>query len=356
MGYVAVFVSGSTWCQMENADPTRERVLLSHGGGGVAMRRLVEEIIVARLGNPTLNALGDSAVLDAPGRRIAFTTDSFIVKPIFFRGGDIGSLAVYGTVNDLSVQGARPLWLSLSLVIEEGFAIGDLERVLDSVKQAADRSKVSVVTGDTKVVERGAGDGIYINTSGIGEMIAGAELSFSRIRPGDKVLINGPIGDHGIAVVSQREGLEFETPVESDAAPLCDLTRAILEAGDSVRCMRDPTRGGVAAVVNEMASASKCGILLHEDCIPVREAVRSACDMLGFDPLSVANEGKVVVVCAADAADGILDRMKREDSGAGSAVIGEVVEEHPGKVSLATSAGGRRVVQVPYGEQLPRIC
>ena len=333
-----------------------DRILMSHGGGGVAMKQLIADLIIGKLGNPILNRLTDSAVLQLDGNRICFTTDSFIVKPLFFRGGDIGSLAVYGTVNDLAVQGAEPRYISLSLIIEEGFALEALERILDSIHAASGRAGVEVVTGDTKVVERGAADGIYINTTGIGELIRDEPLSFERMESGDCVIINGTIGDHGIAVISQREGLEFETPIESDAAPLNRLIGKILRTDARVRCMRDPTRGGVAAVLNEMAEASGKGILLHEERIPVRPAVTSACEMLGFDVLSVANEGKVLLIAHRDDAERIIELMREDELGKDAAIIGEVVPEHPRKVSLLTRAGGRRIVQVPYGEQLPRIC
>ncbi|NOZ20757.1 MAG: hydrogenase expression/formation protein HypE [Planctomycetes bacterium] len=332
-----------------------DRILLSHGGGGVMMKKLIEDLIVAKLGNPILDRLGDSAVVEV-GERIAFTTDSFIVKPIFFRGGDIGALAVFGTVNDLAVQGATPQHISLSLIIEEGFAVSDLERILDSIRSASGRAGVSVVTGDTKVVERGAADGIFINTSGIGTIPPGVSLSPKNIRTGDKVIVSGFIGDHGIAVLSEREGLEFETPVESDAAPVAEITSAALAASTAVRCMRDPTRGGVAATVNEMAQAANLGIRLFERGIPVHESVRAACDMLGFDPLSVANEGKVVIVCASSDAAPVLEAIRGTGLGRNASAIGEVIAEHPGKVSMQTAAGGIRMVDIPYGEQLPRIC
>ncbi|MEW6356437.1 MAG: hydrogenase expression/formation protein HypE [Planctomycetota bacterium] len=332
-----------------------DRILLSHGGGGVMMKKLIDDLIVAKLGNPILNQLGDSAVLEVGGR-IAFTTDSFIVKPIFFRGGDIGSLAVFGTVNDLAVQGATPRHISLGLIIEEGFAVSDLERILDSIRSAADRAGVNVVTGDTKVVERGAADGIFINTSGIGTVPAGVNLSLKNIQVGDKVIVSGFIGDHGIAVLSEREGLEFKTPVASDAAPISEVTSAALEASGGIRCMRDPTRSGVAATVNEMAHAANVGIRLFEENIPVRESVRAVCDMLGFDPLSVANEGKVVIVCGAEDAEAVLHAIRRTDLGRDAALVGEAIAQHPGKVSMQTAAGGIRMVDIPYGEQLPRIC
>jgi len=332
-----------------------DKILLSHGGGGVMMKKLIDELIVAKLGNPILAQLGDSAVLELGGR-IAFTSDSFIVKPIFFRGGDIGSLAVCGTANDLAVQGAAPRHISLSLIIEEGFALSDLERVLDSVRAASERAGVSVVTGDTKVVERGAADGLFINTAGVGSIPEGRNLSVANVQLGDKIIISGYIGDHGIAVLSEREGLEFQTPVESDAAPVVEVTTAALETSSEIRCMRDPTRGGVSSAVNEMAEASGVGIRLFEEQIPVRESVRAACDMLGFDPLSVANEGKVVIVCGAADAEAVLAAVRKTELGRDASIAGEAVADHTGKVSMHTAAGGIRMVDVPYGEQLPRIC
>lgn len=335
----------------------KERILLAHGGGGEMMRELIEEVVLRKLGNPTLNRLEDAALLSCPGSRLAFTTDAFVVKPLFFRGGDIGRLAVCGTVNDLAAMGARPVALSLSMIIEEGLPLADLERVLESVAASAKEAGVDVVTGDTKVVERGAADGLYLVTSGIGTVPEGVVLSPINVRPDDAVLVTGPLGDHGIAIVSERNGLEFETPVESDVAPLADLSAHALALGpDLIHCMRDPTRGGTAAVLNEIASAAGVGIEIEEDALPVRPAVAGACDMLGFDPLYVPNEGRLVIFCAGDAADSLVRHLRRRPLAAEAVRIGTVRRESPGRVVLRTRIGGSRIVAMPYGEQLPRIC
>ena len=334
-----------------------ERVLLAHGGGGTLTKQLITEMVVTRFGNPVLAPLSDSAVVELPPGRVAFTTDSYVVKPLRFRGGDIGRLAVCGTVNDLAMAGARPLYLSMGLILEEGLPFADLETILDSAKSAALAAGVTVVCGDTKVVERGAADGCFINTSGIGVIREGVELGAERIRPGDAVLINGPIGDHGVAILSEREGLAFASPVESDAAPLGDLVAAILDAGGKrVRVLRDPTRGGVGMVVCEVAEAAGRDIELAEARLPVRPEVHGACELLGLDPLYVANEGKVVVVCAQDAAAEVLAAMREHPQGAAAVAIGHVGDGTRGRVTLVTAIGGRRVVEPPYGEQLPRIC
>jgi hydrogenase expression/formation protein HypE len=292
--------------------------------------------------------------------RVAFTTDSFVVTPIFFPGGDIGSLAVNGTVNDLAMGGAKPLYLSAAFILEEGLAATDLERVVDSMAAAAQNAGVQLVTGDTKVVNRGKGDKVFITTTGIGIVDRGTRMSADRARPGDKILLSGYIGDHGITILSQRENLEFESALESDCAALNGLVDAMLDAAagdvDGFRVMRDPTRGGVATVLNEIAGRSRVGMILRESAIPVRDAVRGACEMLGLDPLYVANEGKLVAVVASEIADRVLAAMKNHPLGAESCVIGEVVEQHAGMVLMKTGVGGTRVVDVLFGEQLPRIC
>jgi hydrogenase expression/formation protein HypE len=292
--------------------------------------------------------------------RVAFTTDSFVVTPIFFPGGDIGSLAVNGTVNDLAMGGAKPLYLSAAFILEEGLAATDLERVVDSMAAAAQSAGVQLVTGDTKVVNRGKGDKVFITTTGIGLVDRGTRMSADRARPGDQILLSGYIGDHGITILSQRENLEFESALESDCAALNGLVDAMLgaAAGDvnGFRVMRDPTRGGVATVLNEIAGRSRVGMMLRESVIPVRDAVRGACEMLGLDPLYVANEGKLVAVVAPEIADRVLAAMKNHPLGAESCVIGEVVEQHAGMVLMKTGVGGTRVVDVLFGEQLPRIC
>lgn len=339
-------------------DHTQDTILLAHGGGGVLMRELVEGVIVETLGKPDSDALEDSAVMPwESDARLALTTDSYVVKPLFFRGGDIGRLAVAGTVNDLAMVGAKPRWLTLSLVIEEGFSIASLRRVLESARRTAEEAPVRIVTGDTKVVERGSADGLFLNTAGVGAVRNDLRISAANARPGDAVLLSGTIADHGIAVLSEREGLEFGTPVTSDVAPLAGLVGAMLDAAPAgVRSLRDPTRGGVSSALNEIASASNVGLVLQEDCIPVQPSVRAACDMLGLDPLAVANEGKLIAVVSTDVVEAVLDAMRAHPLGKDVAIAGEVTAKSPGTVVLDTLAGGLRVVDVPYGEQLPRIC
>ena len=334
-----------------------DRVLLAHGGGGSLTKQLIRDLVVARFGNPALAPLSDSALVDLPPGRVAFTTDSYVVKPLRFRGGDIGRLAVCGTVNDLAMAGARPLYLSMGLILEEGLPFDDLAAILDSAKAAADEAGVIVVCGDTKVVERGAADGLFINTSGIGVVREGVNIAMELARPGDAVLVNGTIGDHGVAIMSAREGLSFDTPVSSDVAPLASLVAAILEAGgEAVHALRDPTRGGLGMVVCEVAEACRRDIELDEAKIPIRPEVQGACDLLGLDPLYVANEGKVVAFCAGDVAPKVLAAMRAHPYGRSAAIIGRVLEGAKGRVTLRTIIGGRRVVDPPYGEQLPRIC
>jgi hydrogenase expression/formation protein HypE len=333
------------------------RVLLAHGGGGSLTKQLIRDMVVARFANPALAPLSDSALLDLPPGRVAFTTDGYVVKPLRFRGGDIGRLAISGTVNDLAMAGARPLHISMGLILEEGLPLDDLAAILDSAKATADEAGVCVACGDTKVVECGAADGLFLNTSGIGVIPEGVEIAMERAQPGDAVLLNGSIGDHGVAIMSERQGLSFDTPVSSDVAPLAGLVAAVLEAGgDAVHSLRDPTRGGLGMVVCEVAEACGRDIELDEAAIPVRPEVRGACDLLGLDPLYVANEGKVVVACAAAAAPKVLAAMRAHPLGRSAALIGRVLEGTKGRVSLRTLIGGRRVVDPPYGEQLPRIC
>ena len=334
----------------------KDRILLGHGSGGRLSAELLASVFLPALGNETLNRLDDQAQVECAGARLAFTTDSFVVKPLFFRGGDIGSLAVHGTINDLAVGGARPLFLSAGFIIEEGFAIEDLRRIVASMARAARAAGVSVVTGDTKVVERGGADGLFINTSGIGVVSEGIDLSAAHAKPGDVILLSGPVGDHGIAIMAEREGLEFDCPLASDSAALHELTAAMLAASARIRCMRDPTRGGLSSTLNEIAAQSGAGIRIREDAIPVREAVRGACEMLGLDPLYVANEGKLVAVVPPDAADAVLAAMRADPLGGEAAAIGEVTVEHPGTVVLETCFGTTRVVDMLSGDQLPRIC
>ena len=332
-----------------------DRILLAHGSGGKLSHDLVEGNFVPLFDNAILRKLDDSAVFELSGR-LAFTTDSYVVSPIFFPGGDIGRLAVCGTVNDLAMNGAVPKYLSISLIIEEGLSMSDLQRVVVSIKDAAVEAEVQIVAGDTKVVNKGSADKLFINTAGIGIIAPGVDISGSNARHGDKVVLSGPIGDHGIAVISQREGLQFSSPVESDCAPLNKLVAEMLDIGAEVNCLRDPTRGGLASTLNELASSSWVGIRIEEDSIPVRESVQAACELLGFDPLYVANEGKLVAVVGADSAQKLLDIMRRNRYGAEAAIVGEVVSEHPGRVVMKTKMGASRIVDMLVGELLPRIC
>jgi hydrogenase expression/formation protein HypE len=332
-------------------------VTLAHGGGGRLSQMLIERMFVTAFANPALATLHDGAILELNGARLAFSTDSFTVSPLFFPGGDIGSLAVHGTVNDLAMCGARPLALSASFILEEGLPMEDLWRIVLSMQRAAAEVGVPIVTGDTKVVERGKGDGLFINTSGLGIIPPGVHIAPQRATPGDVILINGAIAEHGIAVMSRREGLAFETELVSDSAPLVDLVMRVLEVGgDHVHVLRDPTRGGIASALNEIAAKARVGIRLDEERIPVGDAVRGACEILGFDPLYVANEGKCIVIVAPEIADRVLETMRAHPQGAQATRIGEVVGEHPGKVFMRSRIGGLRVVDMLSGEQLPRIC
>jgi len=317
---------------------------------------LLRDVILPRIRNPVLDSLDDGAYVQAPAADLVLTTDAYVVSPLFFPGGDIGRLAVCGTVNDLAMQGARPLWLTLSLIIEEGFALSDLERVMDSVGRTAAEAGVLIAAGDTKVVERGAGNGLFVCTSGVGVRREGVDTSVSNARPGDVVIINGPVGDHGVAVMSVREGLGFETEVTSDAAPLHDLVASVLDVCPEVHCLRDPTRGGVTAALCDIAEASGVGIRISEEAIPVRDAVRGACDLLGLDPLNAANEGKAVVIAPASCADRVLEVMRCHPLGREAARIGRVTEGPCGRVLLETRIGGERLLLPPAGEELPRIC
>ena len=339
-----------------------DRILLGHGSGGMLTAQLIQNIFVPGFGNDVLAALEDQATLSldgkhngAKGQRIAFTTDSFVVRPLFFPGGDIGKLAVHGTVNDLAVGGATPLFLSAAFILEEGLPLADLQRIVASMRQACDEAGVAMVTGDTKVVDRGKGDQIFITTSGIGVVPEGRSLSIRNAKPGDKIIVSGTIGDHGIAIMSVREGIEFETVLESDCASLNDLTRVMLEATPSIRCMR-PTRGGVSSATNELADASRVGVRLYESALPLRPEVKAACEMLGLDPLYVANEGKLIAVVPADECEKLLAVMRGHPLGRNATVIGEVVDDHVGMVVMRSLVGGERVVTLLAGEQLPRIC
>ncbi len=332
-----------------------DKILLAHGSGGRLSHELVKNSFLSRLGNPWLDKLDDSAVLELSGQ-IAFTTDSYVVSPIFFPGGDIGRLAVCGTVNDLAMSGARPVYLSLSLVIEEGLPVADLDKIVDSIQKTAGEAGVKVVTGDTKVVPRGAADKLFINTAGIGVIPPGVNISGSNARPGDVIILSGAIGDHGMAIMSQREGLKFSSPLLSDCAPLNSLVAGMLTAGHHIHCLRDPTRGGLATTLNELASQSGVGIVVEEEKMPVRPAVQAMCELLGLDPLHIANEGKLVAVVPPGYAEQVLAKMKQNRYGVEAVAIGRVVAEHPGKVIMKTRLGTSRIVGMLAGDLLPRIC
>ena len=320
------------------------------------MHDLIRRVFLPAFANPYLSRGDDAARLETPGERLAFTTDSFVVKPIFFPGGDIGRLAICGTVNDLAMVGARPLYLAAAFMVEEGFPIADLTRIVESMRLAAHEADVALVAGDTKVVERGSIDEIFIATAGLGAVPNGIDISGTNARVGDKVILSGPIGDHGIAVLSRREGLGFESAVMSDCAPLNGLVAAMLEASRDIHCLRDPTRGGLATTLNELARQSGVGIRINEAQVPIREEVRAACELLGYDPLYVANEGKLVAVVAPEAAPAVLEAMQRHRYGREAAIIGEVVAEPVGRVFMTTRVGGTRIVDMLAGELLPRIC
>lgn len=332
-----------------------DKILLAHGSGGRLSHDLIKNTLLRYLDNPLLNRLDDSAVFDINGR-MAFTTDSYVVSPLFFPGGDIGKLAVCGTVNDLSMAGAEPLYLSLSLIIEEGFALDQLERVIRSVRETAAEAGVTIVTGDTKVVNRGGADSLFINTAGVGIVPSDLEVSSSGARIGDKVILSGPIGDHGIALLSQREGLAFESPVESDCAPLNTLVKEMLETTSHIHCLRDPTRGGLASTLNEFAESSGVGVRIKEDKLPIKETVLAACELMGFDPLYIANEGKLVAVVDSRDADAVLQGIRENPYGREAEIIGEIVEDHPGRVVMETRLGTSRIIDLLSGELLPRIC
>ena len=333
-------------------------IRLAHGAGGRMMADLISDVFVPPLDNPFLRQMADSAVLQCPihNPRLAISTDSFTVRPLFFPGGDIGSLAVHGTVNDVAMSGARPLWLTAAFILEEGLEMAVLERVVRSMAEAARTADVLVVAGDTKVVERGHADGMYITTTGVGQVAEGVTVGPDRARPGDVVLLSGTVGDHGIAVLSRREGLAFETTLVSDSASLNGLVGALLAAAPHTHCLRDATRGGLAAALNELAGTSRVGIEIEETAIPVQPPVAAACEMLGFDPLTVANEGKMVAFVPPEEADPALAALRAHPLGKDAVRIGVITDEHPGMVLARTGIGGRRVVDLPLGELLPRIC
>lgn len=331
-------------------------IVLGHGGGGKLSAELVEHLFLPAFKNEVLQSLSDSAVLYLRGNQLAFSTDSFVVQPLFFPGGCIGDLAINGTVNDLAMSGARPLFLSAGFILEEGMPIRQLGLIAERMGQAARRAGIALVTGDTKVVEKGHGDGVFINTSGIGVIPEGVHIAPQNARPGDIVLVSGTIGDHGMAIMSAREGLEFETTILSDCAPLHDLVAALLAVTPDIHVLRDPTRGGVASTLVEIAQSAGVGIEIDETCVPVRPEVRAACEMLGLDPLYVANEGKLLAIVPAEHADAILDAMRAHAHGQHAAIIGRVVDEHRGLLVARTALGAARVVDMLVGEQLPRIC
>jgi hydrogenase expression/formation protein HypE len=334
----------------------QDRILLAHGSGGTMMRDLINDVFMTGFGDEILARMDDAASLEFPGTRLAFSTDTYVVNPLFFPGADIGRLAVCGTVNDIATSGAKPLYLSVGFVLEEGFPVEDLRRILVSMRDAAAEAGVRIVTGDTKVVEKGHGDGCYINTAGVGVLAEGLELSGSRCEAGDVVLLSGTLGDHGIAVISTREGLTFSTDIESDAAPLGPLVAAVLAAAPDARCFRDPTRGGLASTLNELAGASGVSITVDETLVPVREQVRGACEMLGYDVFQVANEGKIVAVVPAEQAEAALAAMRGAPYGADAAIVGTVTDGPAGRVYVKTAFGATRIMDMLVGEQLPRIC
>ena len=332
------------------------KIQLGHGSGGKLTADLVRKLFLPAFSNDYLARLDDQAMLEFNGMRIAFTTDAFVVTPLFFPGGDIGKLAINGTVNDLAMSGAKPLYIAAAFILEEGLDVVELSRIVDSMRQAAVEAGVQLVTGDTKVVERGKGDKMFITTTGLGILEGPAAISGNSGRPGDKIILSGTIGDHGTAILSRRENLEFEGSIESDTAPLHGLVAAMCAVSDEIHCMRDPTRGGVATTLNELAAASRVGIEINEQVVPIGESVKGACEILGLDPLYVANEGKLVALVAANDAGKVIQTMREHPLGRQARIIGEAVPQHPGIVLLKTTIGGTRVLDLPLGEQLPRIC
>lgn len=335
-----------------------ETIQMAHGAGGMMSRELTRKVFLPCLGNSLLNVLDDQAKISLGSDTIAFTTDTFVVTPLFFPGGTIGDLAVNGTVNDLAVGGAVPRYLGAGFVLEEGFPLSELQRIVTSMADAAKSAGVQIVTGDTKVVEKGKCDGLFINTSGVGIVRQGVDISCTNLKPGDSIIVSGTLGDHGMAVMATREGLSFQSDIKSDTASLSGLISSILDEVPEVHAMRDPTRGGLAATLNELADASGVGIVLDETSLPVRPDVRGACELLGIDPLTVANEGKVVVAVPGERAEKVLQIMQRHSdvSGGTASIIGNVVNEHAGIVIIRTALGSRRILEMPLGEQLPRIC
>jgi hydrogenase expression/formation protein HypE len=333
-----------------------DTILLDHGSGGKIAHQLTTDLLMPMFTNPLLATMNDGAVFDTDSHRLAFSTDTFVVDPIFFPGGDIGDLAVNGTVNDLAMCGAVPRYLSMGLILEEGFPVTDLERVLTSMRKAMERAGVQLITGDTKVVPKGTADKIFINTSGIGTIAPGVDVGGGKARPGDSIILSGTMADHGMAVLTQREGLEFESPVRSDTAPLADMVQAILADTSDVHVLRDPTRGGVGTTLNEIALQSQVGMTLQEAWLPVDKSVGGICELLGFDPLYVANEGKMICIAPSDQVESVLKAMRADAYGRKACVIGKVTGDHQGRVVMQTRVGGQRIVDMLAGEQLPRIC
>jgi hydrogenase expression/formation protein HypE len=333
-----------------------EKILLAHGSGGRLTHDLIRQVFLPRFSNPLLDILDDSAKVHHPSGTIAFTTDSYVVHPLFFSGGDIGKLAVCGTVNDLAMVGATSSYLSLALIIEEGLSLSTLDRIASSVQEAAKQARVTIVAGDTKVVEHGKGDQLFINTSGVGWVRPGINLSGTNPKPGDKILLSGTLGDHEMAILSSREGFQLQGSINSDCAPLNDLVEKMLDMCPSIRCMRDPTRGGLATTLNEIASTSNTGMIIEEERIPVRESVRGLCELLGLDPLYLANEGKLIAICPPEAAHPLLTVLKGHPLGEEAEIIGTITEENPKRVVLRTFIGSHRIVDMLTGTQYPRIC
>ena len=333
-----------------------ETVQMAHGAGGRLSQTLMQRVFMPHLHNAFLDLLDDQAKLDLPGGRTAFTTDTYVVSPVFFPGGNIGELAVNGTVNDLAVGGAKPMYLSAGFVLEEGFSLVELETIVKSMAEAARHAGVMIVTGDTKVVGKGQCDKIFINTSGVGTVREGTTLSCRNLKPGDSIILSGTVGDHGMAIMTSREGLSFQSTIASDCAALNSMIAAVLDVVPAVHAMRDPTRGGVAATLNELACSSSVGIEIDETAIPVKPDVRGACELLGIDPLNVANEGKLVLAVASDDAGKVVEVLRSFEPGRDAIIIGSVVDDHPGMVVMRTAFGSRRIIDLPLGEQLPRIC
>jgi hydrogenase expression/formation protein HypE len=332
------------------------KVLLAHGGGGRLMQELIGKLFVPAFRNPLLEAQHDSSVFEITGGRLAFTTDSYVVRPLFFPGGDIGSLAVHGTVNDLAMSGARPRFLSAGFIIEEGLSMETLRRVVASMQRAAERTGVQIITGDTKVVDKGKGDGVFINTAGIGIIEHSLNIAPRSVRPGDAILVSGDVGRHGMAIMAVREGLEFESMIESDSAPVADLVLELLRAGIEIHCLRDLTRGGLTSVLNEISGAAGRAMRIEEKSVPVREDVRAACEILGLDPFQVACEGRFAIFLPEGEAGRAVDVLRAHPGGAGACRIGEVNDQRPARVLLNSTIGAQRILDLPAGEQLPRIC